>query len=263
MTYLMAGQLSELERLQLQSRVWEPAGRRLLEALGEGSGARAVDIGCGCLGWLRILSDWVGPDGRVTGTDIAPEMLDNSRAFVSGEGLSNVEIVRDDLFVSQLPSGTFDLVHARFQLAPLGRMAEQISAYRRLLAPGGVLVLEDPDTRSWGFTPDAPALNRLVALVLDAFRAGGGDFDAGRSEFAMLRREGLDPSMRAEVVALEPGHPYLRLPMQFAASLRSRLLGLVAEADLDALLEQCANEVADPDRHGVTFTVLQTWARVD
>ena len=29
--YLLAGQPSELERLQLQSRVWEPSGRRLLD----------------------------------------------------------------------------------------------------------------------------------------------------------------------------------------------------------------------------------------
>ena len=28
--YLLAGQTSELERLQLQSRIWEPSGRRLL-----------------------------------------------------------------------------------------------------------------------------------------------------------------------------------------------------------------------------------------
>ena len=31
--YLLAGQLSELERLQLQSRVWEPTGRQLLSQL--------------------------------------------------------------------------------------------------------------------------------------------------------------------------------------------------------------------------------------
>ena len=30
MAYLMAGQHSELERLRLQSRVWEPAGEELL-----------------------------------------------------------------------------------------------------------------------------------------------------------------------------------------------------------------------------------------
>jgi hypothetical protein len=36
MSYLMAGQQSELERLHLQSRVWEPAGEWLLSRLGDG-----------------------------------------------------------------------------------------------------------------------------------------------------------------------------------------------------------------------------------
>jgi hypothetical protein len=39
-TYLLAGQDSELERLQLQSRVWEPSGRRLLAEIGDGRGGR-------------------------------------------------------------------------------------------------------------------------------------------------------------------------------------------------------------------------------
>jgi hypothetical protein len=34
--YLLAGQASELERLQLQSRVWEPSGRQLLAEIGDG-----------------------------------------------------------------------------------------------------------------------------------------------------------------------------------------------------------------------------------
>ena len=55
---------SELERLQLQSRIWEPSGRRLLEEIGDGRGARAIDVGCGVLGWLRLLSEWVGPTGK-------------------------------------------------------------------------------------------------------------------------------------------------------------------------------------------------------
>src|SRR3954464_256033 len=41
--YLLADQPSELERLQLQSRVWEPSGRQLLSKIGDGSGGRALD----------------------------------------------------------------------------------------------------------------------------------------------------------------------------------------------------------------------------
>lgn len=261
--YLMAGQLSELERLQLQSKVWEPAGMRLLERLGEGTGLRALDVGCGCWGWLQILSSWVGASGSVTGTDIAVEMLEHAQRLVKEKKLRNVEIRRDDLFDSALPHGAFDLVHARFELAPLGRMAEQVDAYRLLLAPGGVLVLEDPDTASWGYSPDAGALRQLIELVLEAFRVGGGDFDAGRVEYGLLIEAGLKPQIRAEVVALEPGHPYLRLPIQFAASLRPRLLGIVDEPELDQLIAACEAELSDPYRRGLTFTLMQTWAGLE
>ena len=70
----------ELERLRLQSRVWEPAGRELLGDIGDGRGLRALDVGCGALGWLRLLSKWVGPGGSVVGTDVAPQLLDDDIA---------------------------------------------------------------------------------------------------------------------------------------------------------------------------------------
>jgi ubiquinone/menaquinone biosynthesis C-methylase UbiE len=85
--YLLAGQASELDRLQTQSRVWEPAGHRLLDRIGEGRGARALDVGCGVMGWLRLLSEWVGSDGAVVGTDIDDAMLSSADQFVAAEGL--------------------------------------------------------------------------------------------------------------------------------------------------------------------------------
>jgi ubiquinone/menaquinone biosynthesis C-methylase UbiE len=262
MTYLMAGQLSELERLQLQSRVWEPAGDRLLAELGDGTGRRALDVGCGCLGWLRLLSRWVGPSGTCVGTDVDERLLTAAAGFIDHEGLGNVDLAKDDLFASALPERSFDLVHARFQLAPLGRAAEQLAAYTRLVRPGGVLVLEDPDTSSWTYQPAAPAAQALIGHILEAFRAGGGDFDAGRQEYAMLVQAGLKPRLRADVTALEPGHPYLRLPVQFAASLRPRLLERLTEAALDGLLAEAEGELSDPARWGLTFTLVQTWAEI-
>jgi methylase of polypeptide subunit release factors len=97
-TYLLAGQVSELERLQLQSRVWEPSGRRLLAEIGDGRGGRAVDIGCGVMGWLGLLSEWVGQDGEVVGTDIDDATLSAAEQFVADEGLGNVLLRNDDLF---------------------------------------------------------------------------------------------------------------------------------------------------------------------
>jgi SAM-dependent methyltransferase len=259
--YLLAGQVSELERLKLQSRVWEPAGRRLLEEIGDGRGGRAVDIGCGVMGWLRLLSNWVGPDGAVVGTDIDDAMLAEAKQFVADEGLDNVVLTNDDLFATSLEPESFDLVHARYEITPLGRGADQLATYLRLVRPGGTVVLEDPDVASWHFNPPAPALEQLIALIVGAFRQTGGDWDAGRTHLELFRNAGIEAHVRAEVVALPPGHPYLRLPLQFATALEARLLSLVGADDLQRLRSEAELELRTPGRWGTTFTLIQSWGQ--
>jgi SAM-dependent methyltransferase len=259
--YLLAGQVSELERLQLQSRVWEPTGRRLLEEIGDGRGARAVDVGCGVLGWLRVLSEWVGPDGEVVGTDIDDAMLAVAKEFVAKEKLENVTLRTDDLFATSLEPASFDLVHARYEITPLGRAPEQMTAYLRLVRPGGMVVLEDPDVASWHFNPPAPALEKLIDLIVEAFRRTGGDWDAGRKHLDLFRGFGIEANVRAEVFALPPGHPYLRLPLQFATALEARLLLLVEPGELERLRTDAEVELQEPGRWGTTFTLIQSWGR--
>jgi SAM-dependent methyltransferase len=258
--YLLAGQVSELERLQLQSRVWEPSGRRLLDVIGSGRGGRAVDIGCGVLGWLRLLSEWVGPSGEVVGTDIDEGMLASAGQFVADEQLSNVTLIKDDLFATSLTSASFDLVHARFELTPLGRVEEQLAIYLGLARPGGIVVLEDPDWGSWHFNPPAPALQTLITHICEAF-ARWGDAEAGRKQLHLFQRVGITASVSADVVALPPGHPYLRLPLQFATALEPRLVTFMDRAELTQLRGQAEAELDEPGRWGTTFTLLQSWGR--
>jgi len=259
-TYVLAGQASELDRLQLQSRVWEPAGRRLLARIGDGAGARVLDVGCGAMGWLRLLSEWVGPDGSVIGTDIDENMLSAADTFATSEGLSNVALIEDDLFATDLDAGSFDLVHARFQLAPLGRAEEQLATYLRLVRPGGTVVIEDVDPGSWHFLPPAPAIeNRLIPLLAQALETASDDPWVARRLPRLFRDADIEPAVRAEVQALEPGHPYQRLPLQFATALDGLLRKLVDSDELDALINEAEVEIAEPGRWGLTFTLVQAW----
>jgi SAM-dependent methyltransferase len=260
--YLLAGQASELERLQLQSRVWEASGRRLLGEIGDGRGARALDVGCGVLGWLRVLSEWVGPEGEVTGIDIDEAMLAAAGRFASEEGLRNVSLVKDDLFASKLEPDSFDLVHARFEICPLGRAHEQMQTYLRVARSGATIVLEDPDVGSWHLNPPAAALERLIELIVEAFRLAGGDWGAGRNNFHLLGEFGIEGNVSAETLALPPGHPYLRLPLQFATALEERLLSLITPNELQELREAGEAELHEPGRWGTTFTLLQSWGRL-
>jgi SAM-dependent methyltransferase len=260
--YLLANQPSELERLRLQSLVWEPSGRQLLAKVDDRSGGRALDVGCGALGWLRILSEWVGPSGQVVGTDMDERLLNAARSFLDAEGISNVELLVDDLFESKLEPQSFDLVHARYQIAPLGRGREQVASYRRLVRPGGSLVLEEWDLGSWHFNPPAPAAERLIRLLSEIFAVLGGE--AGRDLPELLRDVGIEePEIDAHVIALTAGDPYLRLPLQFSVALESRLRDRLSEAELASLRREANSELAEPDRWGTTFTLIQSWGRLE
>ena len=62
--------------------------------------------------------------------------------------------------------------------------------------------------------------------------------------------------MRAEVLALPPGHPYLRLPLQFTTALEARLLSFVDASDLERLRQEAETELTQPRRWATTFTLL-------
>jgi ubiquinone/menaquinone biosynthesis C-methylase UbiE len=248
--------------MHMQALQWEPAGAQLLGQLGDGRGLRTVDLGCGPLGWLRLLSGWVGPTGEVVGTEVAEGTAEAARLTVRSEGLSNVSVVVDDVFDTWLVEGSFDLVHARFVLGPLGRHDEQLATYRRLLRPGGWLVVEEPDSAAWHYNPPAPASQRLYEHAVRTFADRGRDLDVGRQLRGMLRRHCESVELRAQVLALPPGHAYRALPLMAATALRDAFVDEFGAEGLDALLARCEEELRDPDRWCTTFVVVQAFGRV-
>jgi hypothetical protein len=64
------------------------------------------------------------------------------------------------------------------------------------------------------------------------------------------------------VLVLSPGHPYLRLPLQFSASLAPRIEPIIGPDALATLRAEVEEELADPARWGTTFTLIQAYGRV-
>jgi len=97
--------------------------------------------------------------------------------------------------------------------------------------------------------------------VLRAFGELGGDFGAGEGNAGRLAAAGLAPSVCRHVLHIPPHHPFLRLPLQFAAALRPRILGFLDERELTTLLAEADLELA-AGVAGTSFTLVQTWGRV-
>lgn len=263
-SYLLASNAAEVERLRLQARVWEPEVEVMLEKIGIKPGWTCIDLGCGAMGILGPLSRRVGPRGRVMGVDIDAKQLASARAYVAENGLTNVELRELDAYNTGLARESFDLTHVRFVFAPVGRDAELLREVIALTRPGGTIAIQEPDASSWNYYPQSQAWKRLKDIILTAFSSGGGDFNVGARTLGMLRTAGLrNLQSRAAVIALQDRHPYMRLPVQFATSLRKRILEtrLATEGELDALMAECEQVATDPDRFSLTFTVTQVWGR--
>jgi hypothetical protein len=179
-----------------------------------------------------------------------------------GPGLRTLRVGPADDVALLAGGRRYDVVHARFQLALRGRAAARIEALRALVAPGGVLVLEEPDTRTLTYEPLAPAATHLVGRVAQAMKAAGADLDAGRRLPALMRGAGLQPHVRTHVLGFEAGHACLRLPLDLADAYADRLADILGGDGLAQLRRQAADELADPARRGTTLTLVQAWARV-
>ena len=102
-----------------------------------GRPAAIADLGCG----TGTLTGLLARDGhRVVGVDFSPEMLRIARAKTAG--LAPVPtFVEADVQDPPLPPGAFDVVLSRHVLWSTADPAAAVRAWRRLLKPGGVLIL--------------------------------------------------------------------------------------------------------------------------
>src|SRR5271169_561881 len=114
--YPIEHRAGEITRLYVQSKAMAPDALAMLERFGPMQGWTCLDVGCGPGGITDLLSDRAGPTGRVIGLDMDTEFLKHARRNAP----SNTEFRFGDAYSSDLPAGTFDLVHMRFVASTAG-----------------------------------------------------------------------------------------------------------------------------------------------
>jgi SAM-dependent methyltransferase len=111
---------------------------RYLSALGLGEGWRCWEIGAGGGSVVRWMAAQVGDSGSVLGTDLNLDWIDGGMP-------AQVELRRHDVTADEIPSSSYDLIHARLVLLHLPGRDGVIERLVAALAPGGWLVLEEFD----------------------------------------------------------------------------------------------------------------------
>jgi ubiquinone/menaquinone biosynthesis C-methylase UbiE len=262
--YVFSQAPNEVERLQSWASSWETETEVLLDRIQVQPGWQAIDLACGPLGIIGPLSRRVGTTGRVIASDLNPGMLAAARRYAEKNALNNIEFVEANALQSNLPRASFDLVHARFLFAPLGKDDILLNEMIALTHPGGIIACQESDESGYVCYPPQPAWERLKQLTVDAFARGGGDYSAGRRTYGLFRRAGLENvQVRAACLALPAGHPYRSWPIESALAFRPKFLewGLITSGELDYLLQECERIARDPEIFLTSFVVMQVWGR--
>jgi ubiquinone/menaquinone biosynthesis C-methylase UbiE len=127
--------------LDRPEREREETPREAIKALKIKEGESIADVGAGSGYYTVLLARAVGERGRVYATDIQPEMLELIRRKVARDQLSNVEVILGSEDDPRLPAGALDLVLMVDVYHELARPQAMLRALKRVLRPGGRLVL--------------------------------------------------------------------------------------------------------------------------
>lgn len=109
----------------------------LLDAADVGPGQRVLDLASGAGEPALTVAGRVGAEGRVTATDLVPEMLAGARRRAALAGLDNIDFELADMEALPFDEGAFDRVVCRFGIMFAPRPETALAESRRVLRPGG------------------------------------------------------------------------------------------------------------------------------
>ncbi|MCC6755715.1 MAG: bifunctional demethylmenaquinone methyltransferase/2-methoxy-6-polyprenyl-1,4-benzoquinol methylase UbiE [Solirubrobacterales bacterium] len=112
------------------------AGRARLEP-----GMKALDLCCGTGDLALMLAEKVGPEGSVTGADFSRPMLDLALEKAKREGFRQATFKWADALDLPFDDGSFDAVTIAFGARNLADLDRGLAEMRRVLVPGGRLVI--------------------------------------------------------------------------------------------------------------------------
>jgi SAM-dependent methyltransferase len=261
--YTLGAEASERDRLVMQANAWAPIADSLLDEIGVTAGQKVIDVACGPLGILNLLSARVGAGGQVYGLDREPRMIDMARELAAERGES-VELTVGDAAATHLPRGTFDLVHARALLINVVNVDEIVGEMKQLAHPGGIVAVQEPDCSYWACDPPHPAWDRLMQVAFNTWRAQGRDAAIGRTLGRTLRRAGLvDVQARAHVVQTKTGDALQKNLLGVADAARPLIIesGTYDDDGITRLTESLHAHLNDSETT-TAWAIWQAWGRV-
>ncbi len=216
---------------------------RVLDHASLQEGESVLDIGCGTGASSLALAGQVGPAGKVTGIDIAAQLLDRARIRAAEAGLSNTHFVLADAQTHAFAPASVDVMISRFGVMFFDDPVAAFANMGRALKPEGRLVFAAwaPARQvPWFSIPVAAAVARLgKPAATDPNAPGPMAFQDPARVTTMMEQAGLRNMRRlTETVELTPAGPLaevVALAARIGPAARIMAEFSVTEADAAAI----------------------------
>jgi SAM-dependent methyltransferase len=134
-----------------------PVSTWMIEHAGLQPGQRVLELAAGPGDTGFLAAELIRPGGVLISSDGAEAMLEIARARARELGIDNVEFKRLELEWIDLPTASVDVVMCRWGVMLTVDPDAALREARRVLAPGGRIVLavwDQPELNPWLTTPD-------------------------------------------------------------------------------------------------------------
>jgi ubiquinone/menaquinone biosynthesis C-methylase UbiE len=254
----------------------EAVARRLIADLELPAGSQGLDVGCGVGLYALWLAQAVGPAGGVIGIEPEMEKVEAARALVGGQvAPGRLQFRPGDGTAIPLPDRSVDWIWCGDVVHHIIDTEKALWEFRRVVRPGGPIVVKESQVPAAMFLPGYPELERRIQLAeMQCTRAEGGgrSFQERRQTTpAAIRSAGLPgPSLRTYMLErraplANADRDYIQQTV-FSRNWGDRLRDLLAAEDWEVRPRLCdeassSNVLRGPDYYCLyPITVFSTRA---
>jgi ubiquinone/menaquinone biosynthesis C-methylase UbiE len=187
-SYMHGYSRREAERLHDQSSIL----RQLLHAdVAYPAGSQVLEAGCG-VGAQTVALATNSPGASFVSIDISSKSLDQAKALIESQGITNVQFQQADILDMPFADGSFDHVFVCFVLEHLDDPWRALIEMKRVLQAGGTITVIEGDHGSCFWNPETDESRKAWQAMIQVQINLGHDPLIGRRLYPLLANAGFD-----------------------------------------------------------------------
>jgi ubiquinone/menaquinone biosynthesis C-methylase UbiE len=208
-----------------------------VDALGSAGAEALLDLGCGTGVAARVISRRSEVKGAITAIDISADLIETGKRLAAEEGLgARIRFLTGDAHDLGLAEGEFDVVVMHTLISHVADPVTVLAEGRRLLRPGGRLVVFDGDYASFTMATDAPDEGAETDRILQG--AIFSQLRVMRSMPRFLANQGFELQWSRAYVAADVGRADFWAPSLASFRVLLPKTGAMSEAEVNAFIDR-------------------------